>query len=227
LGFITAQEIETAFRRDECHIFLPYGPLGIGKSSFAIKVVAEVYGKDGQPNYEAVKSHLVFHPRDFVAKCSQMMERGEKDKVLIWDDAGLWLFALDYHHPFVKAVIKYLNVARTNWGSLIFTTPLPTWVLKKIRGFPQATTLKITKSETDSRYPYRPRIANAYRYWISPDMKKSGVKGIYQDKFNAILPQVFYWEWYKPLRDSYAAQAVAAMSKHLASLKLEEEVKIK
>lgn len=223
MPFITAREIETAFKRDECHVFIPYGPLGIGKSSYAIKVVAEVYGSPGQPNYDAVKEHLVFHPKDFVLKCQEMMDKGEKDKVLIWDDAGLWLFALDYYHPFVKAVIKYLNVARTNWGALIFTTPLPNWVIKKIRGFPQATVLKIIKAMSDDDRASRHRIANAYRFWISPDMKRSGVKQIYADKYTAILPNAFYWEWYKPLRDSYARQAVDAMTRHLKSLDFEKE----
>ena len=87
--------------------------------------------------------------------------------MLIWDDAGLWLMALEHWHPFVRAVIKYLNVARTNWASLIFTTPLPTWVIKKIRGFPQAVTLKIIKTRSDKEYPNRERMARAFRYWVS------------------------------------------------------------
>lgn len=199
-------------------MFLPYGPLGIGKSSYACKVVAEIYGEPKKPNWEAVKEHMVFHPREFVEKCEYMMDRGRKDKVLIWDDAGLWLMALEHWHPFVRGVVKYLNVARTNWAALIFTTPLPTWVIKKVRGFPQAITLKITKASSDTENPHRPRIARAYRYWITPDMKKSGVMEVYRDKFNAIMPNSFYWEWYKPRRDSYARMAIMNMREQLKEL---------
>lgn len=223
MPLITTKRINKSYYADECNVFLPYGPLGIGKSAYACKVVAEVYGEKGKPNWEAVKDHLVFHPKDFVEKCVKLMEHNKKDKALIWDDAGLWLFALDYNHPFIKAVIKYLNVARTNWGALIFTTPLPTWVLKKIRGFPQAISLKIIKQREDEHRVSnpRPRIANAYLYWISPDMKRSGVKKIYDDKFSAMMPNDFYWNWYKQRRDDYARQAINIMYKELSGLEKE------
>jgi len=41
------------------------------------------------------------------------------------------------------------------------------------------------KASNDAEYPSRPRIANAYRFWISPDMKRSGVRQVYQDKYSA------------------------------------------
>ena len=217
MPFLTTELIEKAYRRDECLVLLPYGPLGIGKSTFACKVVAELYQKNGKPNWEAVKSRLVFHPSEFVEKCSELMERGEKDKCLVWDDAGLWLLSLEHWHPFVRAVVKYLNVARTNWGALIFTTPLPTWVIKKVRGFPQAITLKIVRASSDEQHPQRPRIARAFRYWVTPDMKKSGVREIYRDKFSGLMPNRFYY-WYKPLRDSYAARAIKGMKEELQHL---------
>jgi len=197
---------------------MPYGPLGIGKSSFACKVTGEVYGTPKQPNWEAVKTHIVFHPKDFVTKTEEMMQKGQKDKVLIWDDAGLWLLALEHWHPFVRSTIKYLNVARTNWAALIFTTPLPSWVIKKVRGFPEAITIKIMKASSDTSNPSRQRIGKAYRFWTSPDMKRSGVMEIYREKFTAIMPNDFYWLFYKPLRDTYAAQAIAGMRRELSTL---------
>jgi len=222
MPFKTTELIQKSFRRDECKVFIPYGPLGIGKSTFACKVVAEVYAQNGEPNWEAVKSHLVFHPTEFVEKCTQLMERGEKDKCLIWDDAGLWLLSLEHWHPFVRAVVKYLNVARTNWAALIFTTPLPTWVIKKVRGFPQAITMKIIKAKSDEepgRAASRPRIARAFRYWVTPDMKRSGVMEIYKDNFNGLMPNKFF-DWYKPRRDSYATMAIQGMKEELQQLAL-------
>lgn len=212
----TVELIEKAHTADECKVFIPYGPLGIGKSTYACKVVAELYAVDGKPNWEAVKDHLVFHPSEFVEKCTLLMEQDRKDKALIWDDAGLWLLALEHWSPFIRAVVKYLNVARTNWAALIFTTPLPTWVIKKVRGFPQAITLKIIKA---SSQPHRPRIARAFRYWVTPDMRKSGVMEIYRDHFRGLMPNDFY-DWYKPLRDSYARRAIAGMKEELKHLML-------
>ncbi len=223
--YITTKKIHDSYYADECKVFLPYGPLGIGKSAYACKVTAQVYGeklKDGTiiPNWEAVKDHLVFHPRDFVEKCVKMMDQKKKDQCLIWDDAGLWLFALEHNNPFIKAVIKYLNVARTNWAALIFTTPLPTWVLKKIRGFPQAISIKIIKAKEETRAD-KPRIANAYLSWVSPDMKRTGVRKIYDDRYSALMPNDFYWNWYKDRRDDYARQAINLMYKELNSLEKE------
>lgn len=226
--YISTKKILDSYWADECKVMLPYGPLGIGKSAYACKVTAQVYGErqpDGNRSldWEAVKTHLVFHPRDFVEKCFKMMEEKKKDKVLIWDDAGLWLFALDFNNPFLKAVIKYLNVARTNWAALILTTPLPTWVLKKIRGFPQATVIKIIKEKEDlhSKANPKPRRATAYINWVSPDMKKTGVKAIYDDRFNAMMPDNFYLDWYKERRDDYARQAINLMYKELKGLEKE------
>jgi len=209
--------INTLYAQNEFKPFIVYGPLGIGKSSYAMKCVAEVYGGIDSLNWEAVKTHLVFHPRDFVDYCTRMIEKGQRAKVLIWDDAGLWLNALEWNSSFIRAVTKYFNVARTNWAAIILTSPLPTYVTKKVRGLPDAITIKIIKTKNDLDAPQRCRCAKGYRFWIAPDMVKSGVREIFEDKFTAILPNTFYY-WYLPVRDRYAKEAVSYMRKELESL---------
>ena len=209
--------INSLYVQNEFKPFIVYGPLGIGKSSYAMKAVAEIYGGKDSLNWEAVKTHLVFHPKDFVERCNRMVEHGERDKVLIWDDAAMWLSCLEWNDVFVRSVTKYLSVARTNWASIIFTAPLPTHVVKKLRGLPDCITVKIIKTKNDLDAPQRCRLGKGYRYWVSPDMRKSGVREIFEDKFTAILPNPFYY-WYKPIRDHYAALAIAYMRKELDSL---------
>lgn len=221
MPFITTDVINKAYYQDEFKLFVVYGPLGIGKSVFAMKVAAEVYG-----GLDNIKDYLVFHPKDFVKKCLTMSEQRKRDKLLIWDDAGLWLFYLQYADPFVQAVIKYMNVARTNWAAMILTTPSPSWVTYKLRRFPQNMTLKIIKEGSNKGHPKRPRIAKAYRSWVAPDFKHSGVRLLYMDKFDAMLPNDFYWDWYKPLRDSYALKASEGMKKQLENVQKEEEKKL-
>ena len=214
MPLVTAHLINKAYYRDEFKLFIVYGPLGIGKSAYALKVAKEVYD-----DWDTVKNHIVFHPEDFVARCLSMSEKGKRDKVLVWDDAGLWLFAMDFTNPFIKAILKYMNVARTNWGALILTTPTPTWVLYKMRTFPQTINIKITKMESGDTpghtTPRRMRIARAYRSWVAPDFKKQGVRTIYEDHYDAMLPNDLFWDWYKPLRDSYAKQAAQLMQTEL------------
>ena len=219
MPFITAQLINQCYYRDEFKLFLVYGPLGIGKSAYSVHNMAEVLGSPEKPDYDKVKDYIVFHPQDFVERCWQMCEKGQRDKAIIWDDAGLWLFAMEFTDPFIKAVLKYMNVARTNWGAMILTTPTPTWVLYKMRTFPQSINIKIIKATSDVNPPkvQRPRIARAYRSWVAPDFKKQGVRTIYEDHFDAMLPKDFF-DWYKPVRDEYAREAAMMMKRELKKL---------
>jgi hypothetical protein len=137
---------------------------------------------------------------------------------MIWDDAGLWLYALDWNHPFIKAFGKYLNVARTDFGSIQFTAPLPTMVMKRLRDMPQVRTIKVIKRNVDNpERRFKARIAKLYQMWISPDMKRSGVKQTHEDTFNAYLPDDFYG-WYKPIRDYYAKMAKLMMGKEMGRM---------
>jgi hypothetical protein len=211
MPFLTTNLINQSYYQDEMNLYLVYGPLGVGKSVYALKVAAEVYG-----DLEKVKDFVVFHPKDFVDRCLRMSETGKREKLLIWDDAGLWLFYLEYANPFIQAVMKYLNVARTNWGAIIFTTPSPTYVANKLRNFPQNISIKIVKAASDQDHANRPRLAKAYRNWVAPDFRHQGVHSLYADRFSALLPNDFYRGWYKPLRDSYAKEAGLSMQQELA-----------
>jgi len=213
---------------DEFEGFLIYGPLGYGKSSYCIQATAEAYGiknevvdgydKNGNPYYsdwEAAKQRIKFHPKEVM---DWLLTREERDVTFIWDDAGLWLYALDWTHPFLKAFGRYLSVARTDFGSIQFTTPSPTIVMKRIRDMPQVRTIKIIKRDVDNiKTRYKLRIAKIYQMWMTPDFKRSGVKQTHQDLFNAYLPDDLY-EWYKPKRNYYAKMAKMMMSKEMASL---------
>jgi len=78
--------------------------------------------------------------------------------------------------------------------------------------------MKIVKQASDQDHAKRPRLAKAYRSWVSPDFRHQGVRLIYAEKFNALLPNDFFWNWYKPLRDTYAHQAGYLMQKELAKI---------
>lgn len=216
-GLEIAYKLKHAFYRDECKFFIVYAPLGYGKSTYAVKGLAECFENEHGPNYEKVKQFLVFHPKDFVSLCNKMMVAEKREIAMLWDDAGFWLYALDWNHPFVRAVGRYMNVARTNWGGVIFTTPLPTWVIKKVRGLPDCYTTKIIKTHSDKRYPSRPRRAIGYLQWMAADMKKTGVRKVFEDDFKATMPNDFY-QWYKPIRDTFAKQGINLMQNKLAEL---------
>ncbi len=58
-----------------------------------------------KPDYDSVKPWVVFKPEEFLDK---VLEVDEREKALIWDDAGYWLFSLDWYEPFVKAVSRWI-----------------------------------------------------------------------------------------------------------------------
>lgn len=218
--FEISRKICEAYWRDEFQSVIVYGPFGIGKSVYSIKVLAEVLNDLKSPvpyNIDELKKYLFFHPQDFVVK---LMKTKERLKMIIWDDAGYWLSAYDWNEPFVRAVQKYFNVVRTHFGGIIFTTPLPTWITKKLRGLPQSLNVKIVRAMSSEGPPSQrnARMAKVYRGWLSPDMKKSGVRLIAQDTFNVMLPKHIY-EWYKPIRDKYANEAIMLMYDELKRLR--------
>ena len=245
------REILKAYWNNEFIAIIVYGAHGYGKSSYSTKGLAETRGvldliEEGyswqtiledslkktptlfKPNYsiDYLDRYMKWHPKDVVDRLLEMMER---EVVFVWDDAGFWLNALEWSHPWVRAVQKYMNVVRTDFGAIIFTTPDPTWVTKKIRSIPQALTVKIIKASSDPYQKYV-RLARAYRWWKHPDMKRSGVHKIWEDRFSCLLPDDVF-NWYVPKRKEYAVQAKLLMRDQLKTLKEgevipPEEVKI-
>jgi len=217
--------IDHLWYEDECTLGMAYGGfMGTGKSSFCIKSAAEVLGnhpghKDNKPCYEKVKKYLEFTPKGFVERLLAMKRR---EKMLIWDDMGLWLFALDWYDPFVKAVCKYLNVARTDWAFIFGNTPSPKMVAKRIQSFPEIIRVKISKEGSTIKNPNKPRIATAYQVWMTPDMKKTGVRKMFTDRYSAIMPNDFY-AWYRPKRDHFATNAKLLMNQELVKLTKKEK----
>jgi len=225
---ITAHRIMANMVNDEFTPFIIYGPLGFGKSAYAIKVAGHVLGSwlglDG-PCYELYwfKKILGWHPIKVVA---QWMMIKDKLPVYIWDDAGYWLYALEFNHPWIKAVCKYMNVVRTDLGGIIFTSPLPTYITRKVRALPDLINIKIMKrySSKDTKPSHQwARLARAYYHWTLPDMKQTRVRKLYEDKFSCRIPDELY-EWYKPLRDRYAKEAKRLIFRELRKMFGKEEV---
>ncbi len=146
---------------------------------------------------------------------------GLKERIpcFTWDDAGYWLFSLNWTDPLLIAVQKYMNVIGTDINSLMLTTPDPTWILSKIAKMPGTVRIKVIKrdgggSDNDTRLYSRKAVA--YKPWVSPDLKMHGVNKIMEDDFSCKLPEDFY-KWYKPTREKYASLAKKEMMAELVS----------
>lgn len=236
--------LDAMYPPEEFVLMTAYGPLGFGKSAYALKVgvdvllwwyrhtlfsaydyrILEEYEEARRVAWELVKQFIIFHPEQFFHKLDEIEALGIRSPILIWDDAGLWLFALEYNDPFLIKVTKYFVVARTLLGSVFCTTPNPSYIINKLRNFPQSYNIGIIKTTGSKKgldkYKRRGKAYLQY-YNIIKGMRVSGPK--YHDDFICLMPDDFY-KWYKPLRDSYEKMARSLMKEEWEKQKAKSQV---
>ena len=191
--------------RDRFGFFIVYGESGIGKSVYAILALKEL-GLDW-------KKHLFYRPDEFLARVRSAYSRREKIKALVVDDAGLCLFAYNWNNRFVKAFVKFVNVARAVVSNIILTTPNPSMVVKKLLSL-DAYYVKVMKNG-NAKEPYR-RMAKGYKNIMLPSGSRM-VKLVFEDDFQAYLPDDEYAE-YLEYRYGYVGDAVDEMMRGLSEL---------
>ena len=203
-----AQEIIQWFMNDEFKVVIIYGEQRMGKSVYALKVMGQVlnYLKGLPLSNELVDRFMGWRPIEVV---DQLLSIEGKIPVYTWDDAGYWLWALDWNDPVLKAFMKYLNVIGTDMACLILTTPDPRWILKKITAQPSARTIKIIKASGNSRWR---RIAKGYQPYVLPDLTTTRVKSWLEDTFSCKCRQDVY-DYYRPKRLGYALEAKQLLRK--------------
>lgn len=200
-----AKRIWELYDDDEFKPLLIQGDHGFGKSAYASRLIAEVYSRinNQKPfwNWNHFKRHMGFNPEEVLTEWER--KRG-RDYCYHWDDAGNWLHSLDFYDPFVKEVGKYMQLARTDWSCIIFSTISVDDITSKIRGLRNAIIIDITKEGSSVKEPFR-RSARAY---IIRKTFKGHTWRDYQweDTFNCHVPDEFFKK-YKPLRDHYAQQS--------------------
>ena len=223
--FYMSEKILEWYYNDELGIIIIHGQQGYGKSTYASISCAEVYGHELHNHrfwydWNAVKNHIVWTPKQFIDLCKKKKNNKiVKEPLIVWDDAGYWLNAMDYRDKLCIQASKLLEVARSRWGAVVFTCSDQRQILNKIRGIPHAWSVPIVKAPgTPSRHnpQYRwkhdRRYARLHKSWCSEDMKRSGKKGKQGDIFYARMPSKFY-EWYKPFRDDFCEQAISDFDK--------------
>ena len=234
--------LELAWKINDTYLFDSFfgivveGKQRVGKSSYVSQCLAEAAGKwdhnyrlqDGTiiskavtPNYEEVKKWMVFPPKEFL---DLVLHVRRKQRAVIWDDAGFWLFALDWYEPFVKSVSRYIQLAGRQFGVLILTTPNKKLISNKVlEALPDMYVCKVVKAGSDD-VRYRPRLAKVYERWDYPDGRKGGVKTRWKDRFNAILPDPFF-EWYLPKSQKYMDIGLQLLKKEVRKITKKTEPK--
>lgn len=209
--FALSEVIDKAWFSNDLIGLILYGEWNVGKSAYALKVLMDLNNDPKGLKLDEYKQFVTFKPEHYVSLNIYLLMRQIKAKLIVWDDAGLWLFALDWSDPKVKGAVKFLNVAKTTCGGLILTTPSPDMILKKVRMIEGIHIGKIVKLTGDERNRGRWRRAKIYRNML-PVIGGRRVKQVVEDDFSKWLPD-HVWEWYDPLRRSYAKEALQLMAK--------------
>lgn len=220
-GFALARIIARAYRFDDFLLIIIYGPLRIGKSAYAMKVLGQVYeyyfGRPLSP--DLVQDFMGFHPADVVDRWIKIKKR---IPMYVWDDAGYWLYSMDWNDPLLRAIQKYINVIGTDMNCLMLTTPDPTWILSKLLNMPGTLRGKIMKRDgssiRDDKAKMYARLCRGYKPYRAPDLKKTGVNVKWEDDYSCLIPQDVY-DYYQPMRRGYTDLAKQAIIDKLRDTK--------
>lgn len=207
-----AQWTQSALDNNECRFFIVYGPLGYGKSAYAMKCLAQL-NNTWEP--ETLRKFIVWKPEMLIDVIDYVEGCGHDELMLVCDDAGVWLNAIRWNHPLLAALTEYFDVIRMHFHGLMFTSPLPMHVIKRIRGLPTCVNIRIDKVSSN---PSKLRKATGYSQYLLPDMRKTRVNKEFVDYFSAVMPEKFY-KWYFQTRKSYTTEAYSNVKSELQKWK--------
>ena len=222
-----AKRIIELYEDDEFKPFIIEGDHGYGKTTYANRLISEVYSKDGiHGNWDTTQlfpRHIGFIPKHVI---SLWQSKRKRDYCFHWDDAGFWLHNLDFQNKFVKDVGKYMQVVRDDWACVMFTSISKEDISTKIRGLRNAIIIEITKHGSNYNEPNK-RTASAYilrkgfkgREWKDVQWDEtfdSHVPGEYVvDNNGEVIRSSGFYSWYKPLRTSYTTIAKNILKKDI------------
>jgi len=187
--FVTTKLI----KEKEFSLIKIYGEVGIGKTTYALKVLYQYYGDWNK----ALKS--IVDLDEFMDLLDDANTQGYKLEPLLLDDASLYLYYMDYNEDPVKKFMKALTIARTICKAILLTFPDPQLLIKKLRSFEGSIQIHIIKN-SDKYHPYR-RMAKIYKIYTLPTGQRY-LKLIGYDNFSARLPDPIY-EKYMKIRQTF------------------------
>jgi hypothetical protein len=203
--FLTSKRIEWAWSHIEFFGLIIYGRQGIGKSTYMLKVMHDVYG-----DWDKVFKYLVFSLDDLIDIMKKAKE--SRIKVIGWDDAGVHGHKYLYFREKEKVELlsAWIDVVRTRIAGWLITTPDPRNLLKPVRESPGFYYGKVVL-----RGGGLARLVKVYErvYLPSGDIM---VRKAYYDVFKARLPDDVYKE-YMERRKAFYEEAEERLMEYIRS----------
>lgn len=186
-----------------------YGPLGVGKTSYAAHVLREVYG-----GWFEAQQFTVFTPLEYIDLVTPFVESGERVKCIVFDDAGYWLSKLSAMEKTTKTFTQFYNLIRETAAAILFTTPtddIPSNILKKVN------LRVIVERHRDGVHS----IAKIYRNTLNPLLKQY-IQPIAVDIYPTELPDHYYRK-YMERKLNVTRQALKMLRETFKAKQREEE----
>jgi len=214
--------IQETLEDDGFQSFIIFGSKGAGKSTYALRVAAQYYHfiekKPTEESWrEAIKT-VAFT----IYEVLQKIDEGRK--IIIWDDAGLWLSTYMWYDEKTRKYLEYFNdywdVIRTDAYVIMFTTPTKKKLPPKVREDSSAILVRITKIPSTTKVckmNKQFKLLYECRYVkMSLAEGARNVEGLYDDRtlrkllftdyFIRYVPDK-YWAIYQKKRKSYSRYA--------------------
>jgi len=126
------RKVVSAYRRGDFENLFIVGPQGMGKTTYAMLVLYEVYR-----DWDKVLEWLVFDPREVLPRLKQALRGGKRVELVVFDDAGIhlskYLWSVSRESQRMAMYVNALfNVVRSVCAGVIFTSP-DMDVLKELR----------------------------------------------------------------------------------------------
>jgi len=192
MSLVLSGLIKQAIAKDAFVGCIIYGSQRTGKSSYASKVMFEIYH-----DWDLVNRYMLFKLEDVVTLLEDATVRNEKIPCFCWDDCGVHGNNLLYfkNRDLVMYLGDLLDVAGISVGAILMTTPSPLKLLKVIRGY-EFYRVKVTERNNSTG-----RRAVGYKSILLPSGTRM-IKREYEDTFSVMLPDDF-WYMYLEKRRSY------------------------
>ena len=224
MGFILAKKIVKNHPNGFIGAIIE-GKRSVGKSSYCIKVMKEVYqtlyNLDDKAAFEMALNRLLFDMDDVIRVMKESRQRDEMIPVVTWDDAGVHGSNLQWfiNMKSMQELKSIMDTVRTAVTGMLLNCPDREGLAKMLRGYNDYI-ITITKIDT----PYT-RSARGYNIYKLP----SGMKRVYRnfdDRYSCYLPNWVYKKYMKQ-RMQYldvALEAVEHMKAKLARRKKRDTV---
>lgn len=177
------------------------GDAGVGKSTYAYKILAKVYWDfngytridEEEECYRFALENMIYRPQELFSRVQRQIEMDEQALVWCLDDASIHMGRqlFDQDREMYRKLQGTIPTLRENVSGLLITTINTALIAKPLREFIRR---KVTILPTQSTKDYA-RIAKHYEKWYFPDDVRFRIAINFQDKFSCLVPEPFY-TWY-------------------------------